>query len=219
MTHRSLVSTGKLAALMAVLAWVATVPVAGQGPSAAKANGSAAKAYTAARTPDGQPDLSGYWTNASYTPLQRPKNVTKEFYTPAELDELAAAERKAAALAWNAFEGIASHLVCDPKPPEDQDIEREIALARIEAHYFMNESFLETDDQLLRDAWRLRSFRGVIVQGRYDLVCPMQSAWELAAAWPEARLVVVPAAGHAADEPGVASALVEATEAFKASAR
>ena len=53
------------------------------------------------------------------------------------------------------------------------------------------------------------------MQGRYDLVCPMQSAWDLAAAWPEARLVVVPAAGHAADEPGISSALVEATEEFK----
>jgi proline iminopeptidase len=127
-------------------------------------------------------------------------------------------ERKAAALTWNAFEGIASHLVADPKAPAEEDIEREIALARIEAHYFMNDSFLETDDQLLRDAGRLQALRGVIVQGRYDLVCPMQSAWDLAAAWPGARLVVVPAAGHAADEPGIAGALVEATEEFKVSA-
>jgi proline iminopeptidase len=124
-------------------------------------------------------------------------------------------ERTAAALAWNAFEGMASHLVPDTKAPDPEDLPREIALARIEAHYFMNGTFLESDDQLLRDAPRLRKLPGVIVQGRYDLVCPMQSAWDLAAAWPEARLVVVPEAGHAADEPGISSALVEATEEFK----
>lgn len=126
-----------------------------------------------------------------------------------------AAERTAAALAWNAFEGIASRLLPDTKAPDPEELPREIALARIEAHYFINDTFLESDDQILRDAWRLRGIPGVIVQGRYDLVCPMQSAWDLAAAWPEARLVVVPAAGHAADEPAVSSALVEATEALK----
>jgi proline iminopeptidase len=127
-------------------------------------------------------------------------------------------ELKAAALSWNAFEETASHLLPDPAPPAEKDIPHEIAVARIEAHYFVNGTFLESDDQLLRDAGRLRALPGVIVQGRYDLVCPMQSAWDLAAAWPEARLVVVPGAGHAADEPGIASALVEATERFKASA-
>ena len=126
-------------------------------------------------------------------------------------------ELKAAALAWNAFEETASHLLPDPAPSAGEDVPHQIAVARIEAHYFVNGTFLESDDQLLRDAGRLRTLRGVIVQGRYDLVCPMQSAWDLAAAWPDARLVVVPGAGHAADEPGIASALVEATEAFKVS--
>jgi proline iminopeptidase len=126
-----------------------------------------------------------------------------------------AEERAAAALSWNAYEGTASHLIPDSKAPDPDELPREIALARIEAHYFINGTFLESDDQLLKDAWRLRALPGVIVQGRYDLVCPMESAWDLAAAWPEARLVVVPAAGHAADEPGISSALVEATEEFK----
>jgi len=126
-------------------------------------------------------------------------------------------EVKAAALSWNTFEETASHLVPDPAPAAEKDVPHEIAVARIEAHYFVNGTFLESDDQLLRDAGRLRALPGVIVQGRYDLVCPMQSAWDLAAAWPEARLVVVPGAGHAADEPGIASALVEATESFKRS--
>jgi proline iminopeptidase len=75
--------------------------------------------------------------------------------------------------------------------------------------------FFDVEDQLLRDAHRLRGIPGVIVHGRYDVVCPIQSAWDLQRAWPDAKLVVSPTAGHSAFEPENASALVEATDAFR----
>ena len=119
------------------------------------------------------------------------------------------------ALAWNRWEELASHLVADVPPVAQEDVPGEIALARIEAHYFVNNAFFTPDDQLLRDVARIRHLPGVIVQGRYDMVCPAVSAWDLHEAWPESRLVIVPAAGHSADEPGIVSALVDATEEFK----
>ena len=119
------------------------------------------------------------------------------------------------ALAWNRWEEIASHLVAVVPAVAEEDVPGEIALARIEAHYFVNNAFFTPDDQLLRDVVRIRHLPGVIVQGRYDMVCPAVSAWDLHEAWPESRLVIVPAAGHSADEPGIVSALVDATEEFK----
>jgi proline iminopeptidase len=86
-----------------------------------------------------------------------------------------------------------------------------VAFARIEAHYFVNGGFLRRDDQLLRDVRRIRHIPGVIVQGRYDVVCPMRSAWDLHRAWPEAKLVVVPDAGHSMHEPGIQRALIRET--------
>ena len=88
------------------------------------------------------------------------------------------------------------------------------AFARIECHYFINKGFFETEDQLLLNVDRIRHIPAVIVQGRYDVVCPMISAWELHRAWTEAEFIVVGDAGHSMMEPGIRSALIEATDNF-----
>ena len=120
--------------------------------------------------------------------------------------------RLRAARAWSIWEGSTSKLHTDPAL-----IKRfgggkfADAFARIEAHYFVNRGFFDRDDQLLRDAKKLRRIPGVIVQGRYDVVCPIRSAWDLHRAWPAAKLVIVPDAGHSMSEPGIRSALIEET--------
>jgi proline iminopeptidase len=119
----------------------------------------------------------------------------------------------AAAQAWSIWEGRTSFL----RPPEGIEArfgrpEFALAFARIEAHYFVNGGFLETPDQILRDLPRIRHIPGVIVQGRYDLVCPATSAWELHRAWPGSELRMVPDAGHSAFEPGILHELVLATD-------
>ena len=90
-----------------------------------------------------------------------------------------------------------------------------LAVARIECHYFVNNCFFETDNYLLENVDRIRHIPGVIVHGRYDVVCPVMSAWDLHKAWPEAELKIIPNAGHAATEPGIADALVRATDSFR----
>jgi proline iminopeptidase len=125
------------------------------------------------------------------------------------------AVRIAAARAWSAYEGACSTL----RPSADTvayfSADRvALGLARIEAHYFRHGGFL-SDDQLLADIERVRALPGVIVQGRYDMVCPIVTADALYRAWPQAQYVVVPDAGHSAWEPGIRAALVSAAERFK----
>jgi proline iminopeptidase len=122
--------------------------------------------------------------------------------------------RTQAAKAWSLWEGRCATLMPDEHTRSTfSDEMLALSLARIECHYFVNQAFLEPN-QLLRDAGRLAGIPGIIVHGRYDLICPLRSAWELAAAWPDATLEVVPDAGHAAFEPGIARALVAATDRF-----
>lgn len=126
------------------------------------------------------------------------------------------AVRLEAAKAWSVWEGSALTLLPN-KALLDQftEPEKAIALARIECHYFVNNCFFESDNFLIENIDKIRHIPAVIVQGRYDIVCPMISAWDLHRAWPEAELIVVPDAGHSALEPGIASALVDATDRFR----
>ena len=120
-----------------------------------------------------------------------------------------------AARTWSIYEGSCSTLLPNPALVADFASDRvSLGLARIEAHYFRHDIFLPPDF-LLRNIGLLKAVPGVIVQGRYDIVCPAVSADDLHHAWPEAEYVIVPDAGHSAFEPGIRSRLLAATEEFK----
>ncbi|MFH7244238.1 MAG: prolyl aminopeptidase [Spirulina sp.] len=123
--------------------------------------------------------------------------------------------RLEAARAWAIWEASTSMLIQDANLVNRFGADEfALAFARIECHYFVNHGFFEQDDQLLQNVDRIRHIPGVIVQGRYDVVCPPTTAWELHRAWPEAKFVMVQKAGHSALEPGIVSTLIEATDAF-----
>jgi proline iminopeptidase len=125
--------------------------------------------------------------------------------------------QRAAAKIWSVWEGTTSCLI-----PNAEIIARTggndfaLAFARIEAHYFVHDAWLGGDKALLANVGKIRHIPAVIVQGRYDVVCPVKSAWDLHEVWPQAELHIVPDAGHAASEPGIVHELVSATDRFVA---
>ena len=129
-------------------------------------------------------------------------------------------EQLAAAKAWSIWEAATSFLI-----PNEENINNwgepdfAITVARIECHYFINKGFFDSEDQLLNNMDRIRHIPSVIVQGRYDVVCPMQTAWELHQRWPEAQFWVTPDAGHSAYEPSNTDALIRATNNFRPSSQ
>jgi proline iminopeptidase len=124
--------------------------------------------------------------------------------------------RLAAARAWSVWEASTSLLLQDEAFIDGhRDPHFALSFARIESHYFVHGGFFDVEDQLLRDAHRLHGIPGTIVHGRYDVVCPIQSAWDLHKAWPGSKLVISPNSGHSAYEAENAAALVEATDAFR----
>lgn len=124
--------------------------------------------------------------------------------------------RSKATKAWTIWEGLTSKLLPDPKFLEhfEKDSFAD-AFARIECHYFVNEGFFPEDGWILKNVDKIRHIPAWIVQGRYDVVCPAVSAYELNQAWPESKLFIIPDAGHSASEPGIKSKLIEATDHFR----
>jgi proline iminopeptidase len=126
------------------------------------------------------------------------------------------ATRLRAARAWSLWEAVTSTL--RPSPEMRASMSKDdfaLAFARIECHYFVNKGFFEREEQLLEDAQKIRHIPGVIVQGRYDVVCPMETAWALHRAWPEAEMFVAQTSGHSAFEPEIVHHLIAATDKFR----
>ncbi len=123
--------------------------------------------------------------------------------------------RRSAAQAWSGWEGSTSKLLFDPALFADFTADKLAdSIARIECHYFIHNSFFETDNWIIENIQAIRNIPCILVQGRYDIPCPIKSAWDLHRAWPEAELHIIQDAGHAATEPGIMDALIRAADRF-----
>ena len=151
---------------------------------------------------------------ASHIPEDERGDLLKAYHT--RLMNPDPAVHMPAARVWSTYEGACSTLLPSPETVAafGSDV-MALGLARLEAHYFINDIFLP-ENSLLANVGRIRKIPAAVVQGRYDMVCPAVSADELRQAWPEADYTIVPDAGHSALEPGIRTRLVEAMERFKA---
>ena len=146
-------------------------------------------------------------------PEEERSNLVEAFYK--RLTDEDPKVRSAAARAWSVWEASTSKLIQDENLMESFDDDHFAeAFARIECHYFTNKGFFESDDFLLKNISKIRQIPAIIVQGRYDVVCPAISAWDLHRAWPEAEFHMIADAGHSLSEEGITKVLVEATDRF-----
>jgi proline iminopeptidase len=159
-----------------------------------------------------------FWTDfIQPVPPEKRGEMVKAYYTlltsPNEQLRLQAAK------AWSKWEGATCKLKPDTQVMDHfEEASHALAMARIECHYFINHCWLEPN-QLLNEAFKIAHIPTWIIHGRYDVVCPVQNAYELSQALPDAKLQIIPDAGHAYDEPGILNALIEATESCKTSIR
>eukprot|EP00742_Colponemidia_sp_Colp-10_P003815 GILJ01004065.1.p1 GENE.GILJ01004065.1~~GILJ01004065.1.p1 ORF type:complete len:326 (-),score=42.45 GILJ01004065.1:312-1289(-) len=150
----------------------------------------------------------------SVIPMEERDDLIGAFYKRLTSED--SEERLRAARAWSIWEGRTSKLIEDPNfVKRFAGDEFSLAFARIECHYFVHNAWFPTDNYLIENVDKIRHIPTVIVQGRYDVVCPTLGAWELKRAWPEAQLTIVPDTGHSAYEPKNLHHLIEATDKFR----
>lgn len=156
-----------------------------------------------------------YWESYfNHIPNSERTDFIKAYYK--RLTDSDSTVRLNAAKIWSQWEAATSRLV--PSQDAINDFENPdlaLAFARIECHYFINNAFFKTDNYLLENIDKIKNIPGTIIQGRYDIVCPAKSAWELHKAWPKSKLNIIADAGHAAGELGIRSALIATCEEFK----
>ncbi|WNO09514.1 prolyl aminopeptidase [Teredinibacter sp. KSP-S5-2] len=152
-----------------------------------------------------------YWEEYLHPiPEEERGNLMTAYYQKLTGDnELA---KMAAAKAWSTWEGRCATLRPNPEIVHAlASPHMAVSLARIEAHYFVNNAFIQ-ENQILNNADKLKGIPGTIIHGRYDMVCPLDNAYELHKVWPESELQIIRDAGHSSHEPGIIDALVKATE-------
>ncbi len=156
-----------------------------------------------------------YWdTYVSLIPESERANMVKAYYKllTSENSDI----RLNAARVWSQWEAATSRLLVDEKAIHDfEEPNLALSFARIECHYFINNAFFPTNNWILENIQKITHIPGAIIQGRYDVVCPAQSAWELKKAWPAVKFTMVPDAGHSATEVGIRSALIQAADDFR----
>jgi proline iminopeptidase len=155
-----------------------------------------------------------YWEKyLAPIPVNERSDLVSAFYR--RLTSTDPKTRIEAAKAWSVWEASTSRLIPDGELMHDfDDPEFALAFARIECHYFTHNAFFDTDNWLIENVGKIRHIPAQIIHGRYDVVCPIENAWELKTAWPEATLHIVPDAGHSAMEEGIIDKLVAAMDLF-----
>lgn len=155
------------------------------------------------------PDVwEGYF---NHIPAEERHDFVKAYYK--RLTHEDSNVRLEAAKIWSKWEAATSKLFVDVKAIDDfDDPTYALQFARIECHYFINNSFFKTDNWILENVHKVKNIPCDIVQGRYDIVCPVRSAWDLHRAWPEAKLQIIQDAGHSISEPGIKMALIAACD-------
>lgn len=145
-------------------------------------------------------------------PFEERNNTIGAFYR--RLLDVNIKQRNEATKSWAMWGGRTYKIACEDIELDESAVEEAYAPALMECHYLYHRGFLDTDNWILENISTIQHLPCTIIQGRYDMLCPMQNAWDLHVVWPKAKLKIIPCAGHSSSEPGILDALIQASDSF-----